>query len=91
MNRTTIDRVAREFIALLRHELGPEAYAEMVRMNRTESDPRYCASHSFIDANELMQAAFARRIGIVPDLRADADRRNWSEVWSEARRIMDES
>ena len=83
-NRTTI---AREFIALLRHELGPE-YAELVRMNRAEPDSRYCASHSFIDANEIMQAAFARRAGIVPDLRADADSRLWSEVWSEARRIM---
>lgn len=47
-------KLATKFDELLIKVIGPENYAEAIRLNQQEPDPEICHSHDFCDANMVM-------------------------------------
>lgn len=58
MDTTKIIPLAQKFEAMLKKELGNEAFAEMLVRNINETNKYICHSHDFCDANIIMEQAF---------------------------------
>ena len=72
--------VGARFAELLRAEVGDETFATIVRRNSTAAHAYSCASHDFIDANDVMQAAWDS-IGI-PAAEAMNIDSTWDDAWA---------
>jgi hypothetical protein len=77
--------LATRFTQLLQSALTPEQWAEMVATNTT--DPCYwdggaCASHNYLDANMVTDAAFTDVVGRAFDHDSDADIGLWNDGWN---------
>ena len=55
--------LAVEFIRVVRSQLTPEEINDVVRKNRTEEYIGCCATHDYVDANELMNTAYVNLTG----------------------------
>ena len=55
---SVVERVAREFSAVLLEWLGKDGLETTVENNRTQTDPLICHSHDTCDANMAMLEAF---------------------------------
>src|SRR5262249_10322342 len=86
------ETIGQTFVALLRDELKPNEWREMLRRNAT---PEYdktscCASHDFCDANLVMADAFEEHVGRAvhvadDDPFAEHDTDLWNAAWESAR------
>ena len=78
-----VEAVAVEFTRLLAEELPHAEWVEMLRRNATE--PAYqngaCASHDFLDANELMAEAMP---GPQPSEDGGPPEDEWIDLWNAA-------
>jgi hypothetical protein len=83
---TIKEQIAGKFYDLLKQELSADEWREMVRRNTQEpeyADHGACASHDFLDANMVMDAAF-RAVGISPfdgDHISDEATDIWNAAW----------
>lgn len=92
VNDALVASVAKEFARLIREYIPGERLAHVVLLNRT-GHPSECATHTYLDANEVMAEAF-QRCGICPpavveDAPEDLkDRQNavWNAAWTMAKR-----
>jgi hypothetical protein len=84
--------LARSFVAGLRTALSPQQFEDMRARNASpDFSWPVCASHDFVDANEVMAYAFRIIMGrdILPEGQesmADADMELWNAAWAIARR-----
>lgn len=90
---TTIDARAivlgDRFAEMLREDLTPEQYAEVVRFNRTkEYSTGSCASAGVCDSNMLMLAAWQEMFGEGVTIDADDQKQAalWNAAWEHARK-----
>lgn len=81
MVATVVERLADRFARRLRASVTFAEYREIRRRNRIETDPHVCASHDFIDANEVMADAWADVIGTPIDPDDDEQAATWSAAW----------
>lgn len=88
MNPVQIDRMAREFIRILRRDMTPEDFQEMRRANRV-APPGVCASHDYLDANEAMQEAWDKVMRVRFDPAKSEHAAMWSRAWSRASHLID--
>jgi hypothetical protein len=77
-------RLARVFAAKLRSAITADQWRAMCRRNLIAAEG-VCASHDFLDANDVMAEAFAEVIGHEQDCASDPDAVIWSKAWSIAR------
>lgn len=82
-----LDLAAGRFVRALEAEIGADALARVIALNREERDPFVCHSHDFTDANVVMSDVL-EGMGIVmfPDGEEMPDRvaNTFNEVWSRA-------
>ena len=76
MNPIIVDLAAR-FATQLRKELG-DATVEAIHKTNLERNDETCASHDYLDANEVMNHAWYQAFGENVDPRFD------NEIWSAA-------
>jgi hypothetical protein len=76
-----VERVAERFVALLREQMTPAQFAEVVRRNASESDPHVCHSHDFTDANMAMADAIDAVVGVGFDDNGEL----WHAAWAVAK------
>lgn len=82
-----VDRLAREFCALLREWIGPEKLALAAKRNEKhvkDGRPQVCASHDFCDANQAILDAFERAEDREAGVIADAP--EMDRAWNAAKR-----
>lgn len=85
MNELTI-KLANEFSKLLSYELSDIELCEVIAKNDTpEYGEGICASHDYLDANEIMSLAFLNVAGKEIDLQNQSDIDLWSESWDLAK------
>lgn len=86
--------LAREFHALVRatqvlnllpdmRSLLSEILVDIDAANAKYPDDT-CATHDYCDANEIMQEAFLKCVGCMPDLEDDGDVALWNGAWDAA-------
>lgn len=85
---TNAERIAGEFLRLLRQDIGPDHYAEVCVRNANEANPNVCHSHDFCDANITMADAIEKVLGRAVDLYNDEDDALWSVAWNLAHNTM---
>lgn len=78
-------RIGTRFVQLLKDKLTVTHFTEMVEANRIEDDPRICHSHDYLDANEVMAAAFYEVTGHDCDTTSDEHAAIWNAAWDFAR------
>lgn len=78
----TIETMAKTFSQLLLEEIGIDDLREVVKINRADSDPYTCASHSYCDANMVMDAAFIELTG--KSRAEDIENNQWLDLWNAA-------
>jgi len=84
-DEATIQFLAGQFADLIHDNMTPEQFEEIKRLNRTEyAGGEICATHDFIDANEVMEAAFKQAFGRSPD--GDYDMQLWNKAWDAAKK-----
>lgn len=71
--------IGHRFVRILRDELSPSDFAEMLSRNRHEPNPAVCHSHDFCDANVYMADAFGGH---------PMDAGVWNAAWGRAKRLM---
>jgi hypothetical protein len=96
--QATIDRVALHFVTDLLKHIGAEKMLEVARLNRAETNQYACHTHDFVDANEVMAAAFKGVTGreILDAVQAqyaagtefEHDDKIWSAAWKKAREMI---
>lgn len=81
------DRIADEFLRIVREWCGPEQCAEIDRRNATSEYAYHghCASHDFCDPNQAMIDALTK-FEITYDAQCDALGLLIDDVWGEAKR-----
>ena len=79
--------LAQAFVRQLRDNIS---FGEFIEMRKRNAKPEYrgcCASHDFIDANEVMASAFHEVVG--RDVNCDEERSGdvalWNEAWDMAK------
>lgn len=78
---TLEERIAQEFINVLRTHVTDAEWSCILAANSAETDPRVCHSHDFCDANMAMAEAF-RRCGLGEvDLQDDNMIALWNKAW----------
>ena len=80
---STIDytpELGKRFVTLLEESVTPEQF-EQIRTLNDARRPGTCASHDYIDANEVMSDAFTEVIGHPADPGSASDSRLWSLAW----------
>jgi hypothetical protein len=82
----TVEALARAFAVGLRRELSLKVLAEIDAAN-AEGDPDACASHEWLDANEVMDDAFAAVTGYAYSGDRDADLALLNAAWTHARTV----
>lgn len=80
-----IDRLATEFIELLRGALTEAQWEEMRRRNATPEYANSCASHDFVDANMVMAEAFYNVFGRHINAISSRDSLIWGMAWDIAK------
>lgn len=86
--RPQIDAMAFEFASVLRKELNRTSWSEMRRRNSASikrGKMSTCASHDFIDANEIMAAAFSEIFGRDMDPGSELDAALATAAWDIAK------
>ncbi len=81
---STVTALARAFARGLRRDLAPALLAEIDTANAAAADDT-CASHDYVDANEVMDGAFAAVMGRAFNGERDDDCALWSAAWSQAK------
>ncbi len=81
---STVTALARAFARGLRRDLTPALLAEIDAANAAASDDT-CASHDYVDANEVMDGAFAAVMGRAFNGDRDDDCALWNAAWAEAK------
>ncbi len=81
---TTVTALARAFVRGLRRDLTPALLAVIDAANAAADDGT-CASHDYVDANEVMDGAFAAVMGRAFNGERDGDCAVWNAAWSAAR------
>jgi len=81
-----VDRIARDFVVVLREGETDQTWAEMRRRNVELIGTGACASHDFCDANMVMSDAFERHMGHTADGDSERDASIWSDAWRLAQR-----
>ena len=87
---TEATNIGEAFFAYLRMELNSDEMAKVRARNATSAYANCCASHDFLDANEVMLVAFQDITGRDPafldgeGVWADADLALWSAAWDYA-------
>lgn len=81
MTKTHVVQIAELFARELNIHLGEAKFAEMQALNRTPAfaEP-ICASHNYVDANDVMNAAFVELFGRDNYLPSDVDEGRISEA-----------
>jgi predicted NBD/HSP70 family sugar kinase len=78
-----ITALAIEFSRGINRYLTPDQLAEAIAKNQTpDYNEGICATHDYIDANEVMSEAFTTITGKEVDVQNDIDRDLWSKAWS---------
>jgi hypothetical protein len=78
----TPKQLAEEFDRVLRNDVTPKQYDEILRLNRTEAySEGTCATHDFCDSNMTMLEA-VQNLGVDED-----DNRLWNDAWNEWRQM----
>ena len=80
----TVAALARAFTVGLRNQLSEKVLAEIDAENAARGD-NSCASHDWLDANEVMADAFAAVTGHAPSARSDADAGLMNAAWGRAK------
>jgi len=78
----TVAELTKQFVIVLRSDVGQAVYQQIVALNKTEADPSICHSHDFIDANMVMAKAFAAVTKIEVDLRSSSQTQLWNRSWA---------
>lgn len=81
INEFSFISLSSEFSKLLTTELSTEQLQDVVRLNNTELYADCCASHNFLDANEVMSEAFVSLFGRQIDLQNPKELTVWNEAW----------
>jgi len=76
-----VDRLANNFIEVIREWLTPEQCREVDQRNRAEVDANICHTHDFMDANQAMEQAYVNMWGEEPDLSAEGVMDDWGDAW----------
>jgi hypothetical protein len=79
-----IGKLAMQFSRELHGQLTSKQMREVLRRNREEASTDICHSHDFLDANEVMYAAWKQVIGRDTDF-GDADTALWNAAWDLAK------
>ncbi len=81
----TPERIAPEFLKVLKEWLTPEQYREMIELNAAETDSGICHSGDYCDSNMAMDAAI-RNLGHAEMLDADdwAAKQENADLWNAA-------
>jgi hypothetical protein len=88
---TEATNIGEAFAAHLKMELSSDGMAEVRALNATPAYADCCASHDFLDANEVMLTAFQDIMGRDAAFldgegaEADADEALWNAAWDYAR------
>lgn len=82
---STKDRLARNFAALLRHELGDLKVREVALTNAEPGKQAFCHSGDLIDSNMTMHDAFLLTMGRASDSGSQEDAELWNGAWDEAK------
>jgi hypothetical protein len=85
---TQIEDIGAVFAANLREHASNEQWQDMLDANAAETNSAVCHSHDFIDANEVMMAAYQSVTGLDPFGEDDFTDHFWSVVtpaWEHAR------
>jgi hypothetical protein len=83
---TIVDRIARDFVKLLREGLSDAAWGQLRFDNIANIGTGCCASHDFCDANMPMAEAFERHVGHEPEGDCERDASFWNDAWRLAQR-----
>lgn len=89
VNPDTVEALAKVFVARLKRYLTSEQYRAMKERNvshRAAGVANVCASHDFVDANEVMAEAFYAVTGRKPSHDRAADTALWNDAWALADR-----
>jgi hypothetical protein len=81
-----VDRIARDFVKLLRESLSRGQWIAMTHRNVANIGTGICASHDFCDANMPMADAFERHMGHTPEADSERDASFWNDAWQIAQR-----
>lgn len=81
-----VDRIARDFVKLLRDGTPDDVWAKMRADNVANIGTGCCASHDFCDANMPMADAFERHMGHTPEADSERDASIWNDAWQIAQR-----
>ena len=76
--------LADEFSQRVRDHLSPEQMQQVLTRNLS-GNPSVCATHDFVDANELMAQAFVQVMGREPEASSSLDAELWNCAWSIAK------
>ena len=76
-----VAEIGKRFVTLLEESVTPEQFQEIRTRNDTYPAGT-CASHDFIDANEVMSDAFAEVVGRLANPADNADSALWSDAWN---------
>lgn len=82
-----VTRVAAAFARRLRDRLTEREMEEVVRRNGRATSPHTCASHDFVDANMVMDAAMREVCGedLVGDAASEWAAELWNAAWAAAK------
>jgi hypothetical protein len=73
--------LAAAFRRLLREQLTPAQWEEMLALNAREPNPNVCHSHDHIDANMTMAEAWEEVFGRKPDPADEDEADTWNKAW----------
>ena len=80
----TVSALAHAFARGLRRDLTPALLADIDAANAACADDT-CATHDYVDSNEVMDGAFAAVMGRAFNGERDDDCALWEAAWSEAK------
>lgn len=87
MNTEMVEKLARQFLWVVRNALPDESLAEIDRLNAAETNPNVCHSHDFVDANVCMADAWRGVFGSDIDLHDEASTAIWNAAWDVAKKL----
>lgn len=86
-----IDSMARAFVLGLQQAIGLDDMAQVIQLNKMETDPNICHSHDLCDANMVMAEAQIQVLGFAPDVQSESQTQLWNAAWSSAKAIMNQA
>lgn len=80
--KSTYERISDAFSKEVQEALTPEQIAEVIAKNNTDEYQGVCATHDYVDANMLMDAAFKSVTKREIDLQNKNDVELWGWAWN---------